>query len=80
MGQESIPELIKSVIALGPTWAAILLAVGILCWRSDRIVKELFAGVKGILLAIRQTEKPKGIEKKAKQDQISAGPQKALQE
>jgi hypothetical protein len=78
MSQESIPELVKSIIALGPTWAAILLAVGILCWRSDKIVKELFAGVKGILLAIRQTEKPKITDKKNKPGQIEGTPQKAV--
>jgi hypothetical protein len=64
MGQENIPELLKTLIALGPMWATILLAVGILCWRSDRIVKELFAGVRGILLVLRQTEKPKSDNKK----------------
>jgi hypothetical protein len=78
MSQEIIPEVAKSVLALGPMWAVILLAVGILCWRSDRIVKELFSGVRGILLAIRQTEKVKPHEKKLKPEPTRTEPQKAM--
>jgi hypothetical protein len=74
MSQESIPELLKSIIALGPMWAATLLAVGILCWRSDKIVKELFAGVRGILLAMKQTERTKLPDKKSKPEQIEGAP------
>jgi hypothetical protein len=80
MSQENILEVAKSALAPGPMWTVILLGVGILCWRSDRIFKELFAGVKGILLAIRHTEKIKRQEEKHKPEPIKPEPQKAMME
>jgi hypothetical protein len=80
MSQESIQEGLKIIFAQGPMWAVISLAVGILCWRLDKILKELFAGVRGLLLVRRQTGKPKAVEKKSKPEPITTEPQKAMQE
>ncbi len=42
---------------LEPKWALILLVAGILSWQSPRIIKELFNGVRGLLLAGKQKQK-----------------------
>ena len=50
MTGEAVDEFFKLLSTLEPTWALKLLVAGILAWQSPLIIKEVFAGVRGLLL------------------------------
>jgi hypothetical protein len=57
MNGEAMAEFFKFLSNFEPRWVLILLVAGILSWPAPRIIKELFAGVRGLLVALKQNRK-----------------------
>jgi len=49
-------EFFRLLAHFEPKWALALLVAGILSWHSPKLVKELSAGTRGLLLARRPSK------------------------
>jgi hypothetical protein len=57
MTRETVAEFLGLLTIFSPEWALLLLVAGILSWQSPKIVREVFAGTRGLITARRQSRK-----------------------
>ena len=71
MTPEIAAEFLKLISNFEPRCALALLVAGILAWRSPQIIKELFVGIRGLLLVrirIAKTANPRRLDARGKRD------------
>jgi hypothetical protein len=59
MNPEASVELIKVPATLEPRWALAFMVSAMLCYRSPQLVRELFAGLRGLIVALKHTRRRK---------------------
>ncbi len=55
MSPEVVGVFINALRNFEPRWALALLVGGVLSWRSPQIIKELFTGVRSLMLVWKKT-------------------------
>jgi hypothetical protein len=56
MSPEDVAEFLKLISNFEPKWALAMLVAGILSWRLPQIIKEFFAGIRGLLVARKKRD------------------------
>jgi hypothetical protein len=54
MQNEVYIEVVRNLSASRPAWVVLVIVLGILSFKSPQILKELFAGLRGLMLMRNQ--------------------------
>ena len=53
MNQDALVEFFKLLGRFEPFWVAVIIATAILAYKAPQLIKELFAGIRGLFLVRR---------------------------